>query len=192
VHHPGPGRAHTLLLSATLCISFYPVVTSPLRQPCSTVSSPCPIYIIYLVVFSLDLTYFHWTWPSPNSGCSLSTFRMFTCRRKYSTLVLHSISTLYSILYISVWNQLSLYSCSLSAFVSISIWPEPTQGINASPYIKSCTWSCIFSLKSTKSPTPYLLSLLSLVLTRIHTRGQCLTSVIVPNWSILPSEQSPA
>jgi len=61
VHHSYPGRAHTLLLSATPCISLYPVITSPLHQPCSTMSSPCPIYIFYLVVFSSDLTYFHWT-----------------------------------------------------------------------------------------------------------------------------------
>jgi len=62
---------------------------------------------------------------------------MFTCHCKYSTLVLHSISTLYSILYSSVWNQLSLYSCSLSVSAFVSAWPEPMQGINAwSP----CHW----------------------------------------------------
>ena len=96
--------AHTLLLSVTLCISLHPVITTPLHLPCCTMSCPCSIYIFYLVVFSLDLTYFHQTWPSPNSGCSLSTLWDVTCHHKYLTLVLHSISTLYSVLYSSVWN----------------------------------------------------------------------------------------
>ena len=71
-HHSGPRHAHILPLSATLGIRLNPVVTTLPRLPCCTVSSPCPVYIFYLVVFSLDLTYFHWTWPVPNSGCSLS------------------------------------------------------------------------------------------------------------------------
>jgi len=72
-HHSGPRHTHTLLLSATLCISPHPVVTTLLCLPCCTVSSPCSVYIFYLVVFSPDLTYFHRTWPSPNSGHPLST-----------------------------------------------------------------------------------------------------------------------
>ena len=60
-HHSGPGRAHILPLSATLCIRLNPVVTTLPRLPCCTMSSPCPVYIFYLVVFSPDLTYFHWT-----------------------------------------------------------------------------------------------------------------------------------
>jgi len=54
----GPGHAHTLPLSVTLCISLHPVITTLLCLPCCTVSSPCSIYIFYLVVFSPDLTYF--------------------------------------------------------------------------------------------------------------------------------------
>jgi len=61
VHYSSPGRAHTLPLSATLCIRLNPVVTTLPRLPCCTVSSPCSVYIFYLVVFSLDLTYFHRT-----------------------------------------------------------------------------------------------------------------------------------
>ena len=61
VHHSGPGCAHNLLLSVTLCISLNPVVTTLPYLPCCTVSSPCSVYIFYLVVFSSDLTYFHWT-----------------------------------------------------------------------------------------------------------------------------------
>ena len=70
---PVPDTHITLPLSVTLCIRLNPVVTTLPRLPCCTMSSPCSVYIFYLVVFSLDLTYFHWTWPSPNSGCSLST-----------------------------------------------------------------------------------------------------------------------
>jgi len=58
IHHSGPRCTHTLPLSATLCISLHPVVTTLLCLPCCTVSSPCSIYIFYLVVFSPDLTYF--------------------------------------------------------------------------------------------------------------------------------------
>jgi len=54
----GPRHAHTLQLSATLCISLHPVITTLPHLPCCTVNSPCSIYIFYLVVFSLDLTYF--------------------------------------------------------------------------------------------------------------------------------------
>jgi len=71
-HYSGPGRAHTLPLSVTLCIRLNPVVTTLPHLPCCTVSSPCSVCIFYLVVFSPDLTYFHWTWPSPNSGRPLS------------------------------------------------------------------------------------------------------------------------
>ena len=60
-HYSGPRRAHTLPLSATLCIRLNPVVTTLPRLPCCTVSSPCSVCIFYLVVFSLDLTYFHRT-----------------------------------------------------------------------------------------------------------------------------------
>jgi len=60
-HYSGPGRAHTLPLSATLCIRLNPVVTTLPRLPCCTVSSLCSVCIFYLVVFSPDLTYFHWT-----------------------------------------------------------------------------------------------------------------------------------
>jgi len=60
-HHSSPGCAHTLPLSAILCISLDPVITILPRLPCRTVSSPCSVYTFYLVVFSLDLTYFHWT-----------------------------------------------------------------------------------------------------------------------------------
>jgi len=60
-HYSGPGRAHTLPLSATLCIRLNPVVTTLPRLPCCTVSSPCSVCIFYLVVFSPDLTYFHRT-----------------------------------------------------------------------------------------------------------------------------------
>jgi len=60
-HYSGPGHAHTLPLSATLCIRLNPVVTTLPRLPCCTVSSPCSVCIFYLVVFSLDLTYFHRT-----------------------------------------------------------------------------------------------------------------------------------
>ena len=60
-NHSGPGRAHILPLSATLCIRLNPVVTTLPRPPCCTVSSPCPVYIFYLVVFSPDLTYFRRT-----------------------------------------------------------------------------------------------------------------------------------
>ena len=69
-HHSGPGCAHTLPLSATLCIRLNPVVSTLPCLPCCSVSSPYSIYIFYLVVFSLGLAYFHWTWPSPNSGRS--------------------------------------------------------------------------------------------------------------------------
>jgi len=48
----------------TLCVSLNPVITTLLHLPCCTVSSLCSIYIFYLVAFSPDLTYFHWTWPS--------------------------------------------------------------------------------------------------------------------------------
>jgi len=61
VHYSGPGCAHTLPLSATLCIILNPVVTTLPRLPCCTMSSPCSICIFYLVVFSPDLTYFRWT-----------------------------------------------------------------------------------------------------------------------------------
>jgi len=60
-HHSGPRHAHTLPLSAALCIRLNPVVTTLPRLPCRTVSSPCPIYTFYLVVFSPDLTYFRRT-----------------------------------------------------------------------------------------------------------------------------------
>jgi len=60
-HHSSPGCAHTLLLSATLCIRLNPVITTLPCLPCCTVSSPCSIYIFYLVVFSPDLTYFRRT-----------------------------------------------------------------------------------------------------------------------------------
>jgi len=76
---------------------------------------------------------------------------MLTCHRKYSTLVLHSISTLYSILYSPVLNQLSLYSCSLSAFISISAWPEPMQGINAQ---SPCHWIQSVSTPAGLNPCP--------------------------------------
>ena len=60
-HYSGPGHAHTLPLSATLCIRLNPVITTLPRPPCCTVSSPCSVCIFYLVVFSPDLTYFHRT-----------------------------------------------------------------------------------------------------------------------------------
>ena len=60
-HYSSPGRAHTLPLSATLCIRLNPVVTTLPRPPCCTVSSLCSVCIFYLVVFSPDLTYFHRT-----------------------------------------------------------------------------------------------------------------------------------
>ena len=60
-HYSGPGRAHTLPLSATLCIRPNPVVSTLPHLPCCTVSSPCSVCIFYLVVFSPDLTYFHRT-----------------------------------------------------------------------------------------------------------------------------------
>jgi len=60
-HYSGPGRTHTLLLSATLCIRLNPVITTLPRLPCCTVSSPCSVCISYLVVFSPDLTYFRRT-----------------------------------------------------------------------------------------------------------------------------------
>ena len=61
LHHSSPRCARTLPLSATLCISLNSVVTTLPHLPCCTVSSPCSVYIFYLVVFSLDLTYFHQT-----------------------------------------------------------------------------------------------------------------------------------
>jgi len=74
---------------------LYLFVTTPRRSPCLDVSSPWTRYILYLVAFSLDLIYFIWswlyfhrTWPSPNSSRPLSANRLFTCHRKYSTLVL--------------------------------------------------------------------------------------------------------
>ena len=75
--------------------------TSPLSLFCS--QFPVSLYIPYLVVFSPDLVYFPWTWfifPGPGLIISpallCSAIRMFTCHRKYSTLVHCFISTLYS------------------------------------------------------------------------------------------------
>ena len=60
-HNSSTRRTHNLPLRATLCIRLNPVVTTLPHLPCCTVSSLCSVYIPCLVVFSLDLTYFHRT-----------------------------------------------------------------------------------------------------------------------------------
>ena len=109
-------------------------LTLPLSLFCS--QFPMSLYIPYLVVFSLDLVYFPWNWfifPGPGLILSLalpcSAIRLFTCHRKYLTLVCCTISTLYSeprslqseINFVTTPNPLCLFS---------SVWSEPTQGIN--------------------------------------------------------------
>ena len=103
--------------------------TLPLSLFCS--QFPVSLYIPYLVVFSLDLVYFPWTWfifPRPGLILSLalpcSTVRLFTCHRKDSTLVHCTISTLYSepcslqseINFVTTPNPLSLFLCLVGTY----------------------------------------------------------------------------
>ena len=64
------------------------VLTTPHRLPCLVVSSPCTCYILHLVPF-------HRTWfilPGPDLVSTpvvpCPPFRLFTCHRKYLSLVL--------------------------------------------------------------------------------------------------------
>ena len=110
-------------------------LTSPLSLFCS--QFPVSLYIPYLVVFSPDLVYFPRTWfifPGPglilSPALPCSAVRLFTCHRKYSTLVRCTISTWYSeprslqseINFVTIPDPLCLFP---------SVWSEPTQGINA-------------------------------------------------------------
>ena len=77
--------------------------------------------------------------------------------------------------------------CSISKCLLVTIY-TPTCLIL---YKYSSTSPCISSLKSTKFLLP-IPSLCSLCLTRTYARGQCLTSVVVPNWSPVLPELFPA
>ena len=72
--------------------------------------------------------------------------------------------------------------CSISECLLVTVY-TPSCLVS---YKYLSTLPCISSLKSTKSPLP-IPSPWSLCPTGTYARGQCLTSVVVPNWSpVLP------
>ena len=77
--------------------------------------------------------------------------------------------------------------CSISECLLVTVYTPSCFILYKYP----STSPCIGSLKSTKSLLP-ILNPCSLSPTGTYARGQCLTSVVVPNWSPAPPELFPA
>jgi len=75
------GCADILLLSMTLGLI-------PTQSLLHLTIYPALMWVLRVPVISFALYHFHWTWPSPYSGRSLSAFSLFTCHHIYSSLVL--------------------------------------------------------------------------------------------------------
>ena len=180
----------------------------PARQ-FQTVSRPCPTPDTHLVKRPVSLEVFLLYWSSPDLAHHSRSWTCITHLTSAKSILdpwhipLLVFMTLFLYLLCPPCFCPCLCSLPLVYFIDLVPFLSPPCSIFKCllviVYTPSClvshkypsTSPCISSLKSTKSLLP-IPSPCSFCLTRTYARGQCLTSVVVPNQSPMLPELFPA